>query len=37
MASGDGQESQSGYRNEESLEAIDREQMNGRDDGDGMR
>ena len=38
MPGGDGEMSpSSGYRNEESLEAIGREQMSGRGDGDGMR
>ena len=36
-ASGAGQESQSGYRNEESLQGIDREQMSGRGNDEGMR
>ena len=36
-ASSDGQMSQTGYRDEESLEGIDRERMSGRGDGDGMR
>jgi len=36
-ASIDAQESQSRYRNEESLETMAREQMNGRGDGDWMR
>jgi general stress protein YciG len=36
-ASTTGQESQSGYRNDESRDAIDQEQIIGRGDGDGMR
>ena len=35
--SGDGQASQASYRNDESLERMDREQMSGRGDGDWMR